>query len=339
MKGSEGPRLARYVGYTKDTENHGDEALVWIIRDLLAPEIEVTCEPGACDIALLGGGTLINQSAWLIDFFGKTLDAAGSGCVFGTGVGDQAFWGDHFDRWVPLLDRCDFVGVRGPDSERALREHGVGSVSVVGDPYLALAPPVERRPVPKRLGVNLGVTNDSLWGTTDRDLFEFAAEVLRSLREAGWRFIWVSVWSRDLPEIRGLRETFGPDAGPVYDARFQGLETLSAVAGCDLFLGEKLHANAMAAVAGVPFVSLEYQPKVRDFAASVGMDPWLVSTAERDPAALIGRIESLHRQRDAIAGRLRGERDAIRARLVDYARRVREFHSAPSGGGAGGRGR
>jgi hypothetical protein len=83
---------ALYVGYTADTENYGDEALQWIIRDLLAPEIEVVVSGNDFDIALLGGGTLINQSPWLIDHFASKLKQAGRGIVFGTGVGDLSFW-------------------------------------------------------------------------------------------------------------------------------------------------------------------------------------------------------------------------------------------------------
>src|SRR5690606_10531477 len=119
------PMKARYLGYTSGTENHGDEALIWIIRDLLAPDIDVTIEPGEADIALLGGGTLINQSPWLIDAFSDELTKCRRGVVFGTGVGDTSFWGDRFSLWKPLLKRCAHVGVRGPHSVRLLGEHGI----------------------------------------------------------------------------------------------------------------------------------------------------------------------------------------------------------------------
>jgi polysaccharide pyruvyl transferase WcaK-like protein len=337
MNSGGGPLRARYIGYTKGTENHGDEALVWIIRSLLAPEIEVTCEPGQADIAILGGGTLINQSPWLIDVFEEALDSAKTGVVFGTGVGDPRFWGDHFDRWADLLNRCECVGVRGPVSERMLREHGVESATMIGDPYVALRGPLRRQPVPRRLGVNLGSTNDSLWGTDDRDLFAFIEGVLRVLKEQRWTFVWVSMWSKDTPELLALRERLGDD-GPFYDARGQSLEALAELAGCEVFLGEKLHACAMAAVAGVPFVSLEYQPKVRDFAASLGMERWTVSTAERDAAVLLERIEEIRQSRDRIEPEMERTRKELRNRIVEFAERVRKIgqRSGPVPGGGDG---
>ena len=318
---------ARYVAYTKNTENHGDEALMWIIRDLLAPEIEVQCDCADYDLALLGGGTLINQSPWLLDVFQSALDKAGRGLVLGTGVGDLAFWGNHFDKWTPLLQQCDFVGVRGPDSVALLRQHGIPGAVCVGDPYLWLQCPARRSPTPKRLGVNLGSTNNSLLGTNDQDLHDYLAEVLCRLKTSGWSFIWVSMWTKDFPFLDAVRQRVAPDSGPVLDARYQTLEAFSSIAGCEIFLGEKLHANAMAAVAGVPFISLEYQPKVRDFAASLEMSSWIVSTAERNPQVLIEMIEALKQKRKSVEKKMIRARNALRKRLSDFVKTIKDHYT------------
>ena len=154
-----------------------------LIRDMLAPEIEVTAAAGDCDLALLGGGTLINQSPWLIDEFKGALDRAGRGAVFGTGVGDPAFWGDHFDRWRPLLERCEHVGVRGPRSLDLLRRNGFERAVCIGDPYLSLRAPAAEEFTRRKMGINLGETNDSHWGGTDREFLDFMAGALGQLRE------------------------------------------------------------------------------------------------------------------------------------------------------------
>ncbi len=327
MKSSPHILHARYIGYTKNTENHGDESLTWIIRDLLSPEIEVSCDGDEYDIALLGGGTLINQSPWLIDVFESALERAGRGVVLGTGVGDLTFWGNHFDRWTPLLNKCDFVGVRGPDSVDLLHQHGVSKAICVGDPYIWLHCPVKRTPIFKRMGVNLGSTNDSLWGTNDKDLHDFLVEVLRELKANGWSFVWISVWSKDLPLINAVRKKIEGDSGLLLDVRSQTLEALSSLAGCELFMGEKLHANAMAAVAGVPFISLEYQPKVRDFAKSLDMSSWVVSTAERNPHVLIELVQNLRNQRKAEAQKLFFARNKLRTDLDMFVRAIKDFYT------------
>lgn len=321
---------ALYVGYTHGTENHGDEALIWILRDLLAPEIEVVTKAEGFDIALLGGGTLINQSPWLIDHFETQLSRAGRGVVFGTGVGDLTFWGDHFDRWVPLLQRCEAVGVRGPDSLSLLQEHGFKDAVMTGDPYLWLHPPVRRRPIPHRLGVNLGSTNNSLWGTNDQDLCDYVSEALQQLKAQGWTFSFLSVWSRDLPLLNEVRGRLGAAAvAPVLDARSHPLETYSMLAGCEVFLGEKLHANAMAAVAGVPFVALEYQPKVRDFSASLSMEPWTLSTAERDPRRLVDLIEDLSSRNSEVRRSLATAHAGLRMTIERFAESIKLRLLAP----------
>ncbi len=317
---------ARYIGYSKNTENHGDEALTWIIRDLLSPEIKVDFDCKEYDIALLGGGTLINQSPWLLDVFEAALDKAEYGVVLGTGVGDLSFWGNQFERWSPLLNRCDFVGVRGPDSVNLLHQHGVQKAVCVGDPYIWLRCPVRRNPIPKRLGVNLGSTNNSLWGGADSDLHDFLVEVLCELKARGWSFVWISVWSKDLPLIDRVRHKVDGGDGLLLDARSQTIEALSALAGCEIFLGEKLHANAMAAVAGVPFISLEYQPKVRDFAASLDMSSWVVSTAERNPDVLLDSINDLRYRRSVEVEKYVDARNKLRSTLENYVDTIKQHY-------------
>jgi polysaccharide pyruvyl transferase WcaK-like protein len=316
---------ARYVGYSRGTENLGDEALYEIIGEILAPEIVVDRDAETSDLALLGGGTLINQSPWLIHEFQKHLDRTGRGVVFGTGVGDPAFWGDRFSEWRSLLDRCDLVGVRGPLSVRSLREHGMERAEEIGDPYLCVECPSPPANQEKRLGVNLGSTNNSLWGTNDSDFLEYMADVLRRLKAAGWTFEWFSVWSKDLPLVERLRETVDPASPPVRDARADTPGTFAALAACEAVVGEKLHALAMAAVAGVPFVSMEYQPKVRDFAESLRMRAWVVKTSERDPERLAAMIENLQREREKVAKTMTERRDDLRGRVRAFAARIKSL--------------
>ncbi|MBN1517764.1 polysaccharide pyruvyl transferase family protein [Candidatus Sumerlaeota bacterium] len=317
------PLRARYIGYTKGTMNHGDEALIWIIRELLAPEIEVLTEGDEYDLALLGGGTLINQSPWLIDAFEAALNKAKGGMTLGTGVGDPAFWGDHFERWSALLNRCDFVGVRGPRSVQLLHQRQIEKAICVGDPYLWLRSPVERDPIPRRLGVNLGGTNNSLWGGgKDQEYLEYAAGELSALRRKDWSFIWLSVWEQDLPLLERVRARVDSLSPGVIDVRTQPLEAYAALAGCDVFLGEKLHASAMAAVAGIPFIALEYQPKVVDFAASIEMADCCLSTAIREPGALTDKIEELHGRRDVAQMKMIEARDRLRLELIEFTRAI-----------------
>lgn len=326
---------ARYVGYTTGTENHGDEALMWIIAQLLAPEVDVVFEGDEYDVALLGGGTLINQSPWLIDYFGGIIRKAPlGGIVFGSGVGDCTFWGDHLAQWKCLLNHCDLIGVRGPQSLQLLREAGIPQTEIIGDPYLALRAPLLSAPKSDLMAFNCGTTNNALWGGNEQEYIEFLLSILEKYRVLGWKFLFLCVWSKDLPILTSLRDRLGATDIPILDARAQSLETLVRLSSCQVFLGEKLHACAMAAVAEVPFVALEYQPKVRDFSESLQMESFTVSTAERKPDALVALIDKVAKNREVIRVRLQHALAANREKIDVFNRRVKQ-HLLAKAGGAG----
>lgn len=323
------PIRAKYVGYTSETENHGDEALMWIIKELLAPEIEVVFDGDDHDIALLGGGTLINQSPWLIEHYRNMLKRSRfGGLVFGTGVGDTTFWGNHFGEWNNLLREIKFIGVRGPRSEELLRENGTTHGEFIGDPYLSIRPPMEPAPRPGSIGINFGSTNDSLFGGNEKDYLEFLHEVVGRLMKQGWTPILISVWSKDLPLAIAMQERLGLPSSSIYDARSQSLETLARLASCEVFVGEKLHACAMAAICNVPFIALEYQPKVRDFCESIGMEQYTVSTADRDPDGLVGMITGLAANHGPVRAHLAVQVEINRNRIIQFAHRVRQHYSS-----------
>jgi polysaccharide pyruvyl transferase WcaK-like protein len=65
------------------------------------------------------------------------------------------------------------------------------------------------------------------------------------------------------------------------------------VSRCDVFTGVRLHAAVVAAAAHVPAIALEYQPKCRDFQASIGRERWLVRTDELTAGLLVDMTEEL----------------------------------------------
>lgn len=319
------PVKARYIGYVKDTENHGDEALIWILKDLLAPEIEVSTDTDDFAIAILGGGTLINQSPWLMDWFAEHQAKARHSVVFGTGVGDPLFWGDNVNRWNNLLKHCIRTGVRGPHSAQLLADHGFNRAEMIGDPYLVLQPPMEWRPAPKRLAVNFGTANGAILGGDEAGFLKFVQELLTRVREDGWSIVWISVWSQDLKIMRQIRQAVGVNSGPLLDARSDTLEALSALSRCTVLLGEKLHALAMGAVTGTPFLAWEYQPKVRDFCASLDMEKLVLSTKFREVTGTKRRLEDLAQQGDAVAKELLQSTAVRRRSILEFASELRRW--------------
>src|SRR6185295_4009802 len=73
-----------------------------------------------------------------------------------------------------------------------------------------------------------------------------------------------------------LANTLADDLAPVVPCRVVSYDDdvpslLAAVASCDAVLAMRLHAGIFAYASGVPFALIDYHPKCREFADSVGL--------------------------------------------------------------------
>ena len=272
------PPVVRYVGWTGH-DNLGDEALLKAVTEGLDWADVRTAKRG--DLLLLGGGTLINRGSyitWLEDQDSPRIERA----VFGTGVANPEFWGDRrqAERWAEWLRTCAYVGVRGPASAETLAGWGLTDVEVVGDPALLLQPQGSRREglvvvAPCR-------TRGELWGESDEAVFERLAKLVASLMSRGHEVqVMSSHPDDDGPALEIMRGAGHPDLP--YLAGYADLErAMGVLASADLVVAERLHAAVLAAAGGTPFVALEYRPKVRDFARSVGLEEFTLRTDRLD---------------------------------------------------------
>jgi polysaccharide pyruvyl transferase WcaK-like protein len=64
----------------------------------------------------------------------------------------------------------------------------------------------------------------------------------------------------------------------------------TALAGCAVVVGEKLHALVLAARLGIPTLALEYRPKCRDFQLSVGRGDRVLRTSDLDVDTLVAFV-------------------------------------------------
>jgi polysaccharide pyruvyl transferase WcaK-like protein len=103
------------------------------------------------------------------------------------------------------------------------------------------------------------------------------------------------------PRVEGDREA------EILDA------TLDLLASAELVVGERLHAAVLAAAVGTPFVAVEYQPKLGDFAASVGAGSALVRTDQLTPETLAEAAANAAVVRNEVAERVATCRSRLRA--------------------------
>jgi polysaccharide pyruvyl transferase WcaK-like protein len=199
--------------------------------------------------------------------------------VFGTGVADPDYWGitEPVDQWLDYLDSCSYVGIRGPRSEAILREWGYsGDLEILGDPGLSVRSAGSVVVDEGLVVVSPAFTEGQLWGESDEQVFAGLGGLVESLRAEGRHVAYLSCYPGDDRFIMDIMRRSGSvDAEYVaaYADHEAGIELL---ARAGVVVAERLHAAVVAAAEGTPFVAIEYRPKIRDFARSVGQEDLVI---------------------------------------------------------------
>ena len=343
---SQGPAVP-YIGAVS-LPNLGDVALLQAIGSLLnrvqIQAVPYPRESFTLQIArglglkpthfCLGGGTLINSPAPLQAV--RRMEAMGlTGFTFGTGVRDPQFWDgvDRFPRelsqWVECLGRFESISVRGPISANILKQCGLPQVQIIGDPALQFwAPPTEIPPSTNRIAINICSGYGRKSGNDESRVFEQLRVVARNLLRAGIELVLISVWAVDDDLVQGFASSL--EGGSRVSVELVGSDVqrfLSLVASCDLMVSMRLHAAVLAMCRSVPVVSIEYQPKCRDFMASMHLDRYNIQPDELDPElaerliyeALEHRAmlrQVIHRRAEYYQNQQAGFAAALRKRLL-----------------------
>jgi polysaccharide pyruvyl transferase WcaK-like protein len=277
-------------------------------------------------VQVLGGGTLVGRRTWRRWVNrGSALTRNNGNYAIGVGVEDPDFGGrnsgssnDELKHWGPMLSEFRTVSVRGPRSAELLADIGV-DVSVSGDPALVLPTP-EVTPEDGLIGVNLGF-GDDLWGHDPERLTREMSSAVRQLaRDGGHRFVGILMNPDDRRWTAAALEGIDADIVAPADAA----EAAKELARCTVAVTSRLHAGILAALSATPVVSLEYQPKCRDFALSIDDERSLIRTDELTSAQVVDRV------RDTLV-----DASNIRATKAAEVARLRERLQAEYGSVAG----
>jgi polysaccharide pyruvyl transferase WcaK-like protein len=243
-------------------------------------------------VQMLGGGTLVGTRYFRrLAKRGLTLTKANGSFAIGVGVEDPVFdrrqYGsdaDELRRWVPLLSEFRTVTVRGPRSAELLSEAGL-NVEVSGDPALLLPRP-DVVAEDGLIGLNLGFGDDDLWGQDPTMVAHEMSLAVTQLSSQGHRFVGILMNRADERWTRLALNGIAADIVMPADARAATRE----LARCSVAIVSRLHAGILAAISGTPVVSLEYLPKCRDFARSIGDERSLIRTDKLRSAAVVDRV-------------------------------------------------
>jgi polysaccharide pyruvyl transferase WcaK-like protein len=285
------------------------------------------------EVAVLGGGTLIGGgSPWIAQYLGLRERVRRAIPVFSPGVEDPVYapgnttWRAQCAAWVDALRDLPVVGVRGPRSLQLLREAGLKNVRMTGDPVLVmhrgLAPAAS--PARRMVAINAGRSAGRVWGDEETVLASLA-DAARRLHAAGWTVRFVPVWDEDEEVCRDVARRAGLSDADVEPLILDAREWIGLVRRFDVIVTLKLHAAVLAAVAGTPFVPLEYRPKVRDFCESIGWADHLMRTDDFTGERVARAVCSLYDDLPAARAGLRDRVESLAAEFHQYAAEVREM--------------
>jgi polysaccharide pyruvyl transferase WcaK-like protein len=279
------------------------------------------------EVAIFGGGTLLNDKGMLAEYKAVRQRTGRLVPVFGSGVSDPRFWSadaswhDERIEWVAALAELPAVGVRGPRSKQLLDEAGAKNVIVCGDPAVMLHKPsraTKRDSKKLSVGLNCGISKRA-WSS----LFVLNNELSDTAREltAGGNSVEViPVWPDDAQVCKEVAAAAGIRQLP---ATTTAADFLNLVGKYDIVIATKLHAAVLAAAANVPFIMIEYQPKCRDFTASIGWERFTLRSDAANTKNILEAVYSLKENLAEFRAELCGNMCSLRNQFVSYCNLIR----------------
>ena len=274
-----------------------------------------------CSTQVVGGGTLVGRRDWRRWVNrGLALTRKNGSCAIGVGVEDPVFVGrrsgsrkDELRRWAPILSEFHSVSVRGPRSAELLYDLGL-TVEVSGDPALLLPRP-SVAPEEGLIGVNLGF-GDDLWGHDPQMVADEMFAANRHLSSEGHRFVGILMNPSDRRWTEAALNGVTADIVAPVDAAAAARE----LARCSVAIVSRLHAGILASLSGTPVLSLEYQPKCRDFALSIDDERSLLRTDRLRSHAAVDAVHDALANSSSIRTRTQAAVERLRHQLrYEYA--------------------
>ncbi|MCB9463822.1 MAG: polysaccharide pyruvyl transferase family protein [Candidatus Eisenbacteria bacterium] len=264
-------------------------------------------------LAVIGGGDLLTGRASFRLF--RVLAALGLPLYFlGVGVNMQSVRPRMRRPLLRELRKARLIVTREEASTRALTEAGLSNVRSGVDLSVLLHAKEPARGVVTASSPCVAVSlraperNTARWGQTEYQAIASALD--RLIREDGARVELVSMTgpvgaagNDDIPVLRTVRDLMDPtlhDSTSVDAVPQEPEAAVQYLARFDVLVGMRLHALALASLAGVPVVPFAYSPKIDSWWAQFGLG----RSSGIPESGDIGEGSDVHQSRgtDAIGG-------------------------------------
>lgn len=286
-----------YIGCT-DSNNLGDEAVFIALNKMLKKrfflyKVSYT-KPSSGryfrkiifkkpDYILLGGGTLIIKGEKegflkLVNSFKIKFPNAKT-IILGTGVANPELaalngFPTDFSGWRKFIDDSIFVGLRGQESIKTIKEKikSTSNPVVFYDPaiYFFNSKITKKRKV-KSIGINFCNLENRLFGHNKEQVEIFFKTLIVKLIANDWE---VHLYPTAKNDFNYMSEVLKFTEVDYVSLKFHNYEeniikSLKVYNDFDVFIGQRLHSIVFSAVTHTPFFAIEYESKMSDFLSSL----------------------------------------------------------------------
>jgi polysaccharide pyruvyl transferase WcaK-like protein len=345
------PKMIYVLGW-HGHNNLGDEAIYGAMRKLFNGINLVDFTKGAesklvakkisqINRAVLGGGTTIGYKLSSINNLKYCFDLCSETLVFGAGVTELDGWkenlkqslndslrGERNKTWKMLLEKCMYVGVRGPLSFSALCQRGISNIEIIGDPVISLADntPSEKISSGRTLGVNL-----TLQKGMRGDINEISEKIISFIKFAqskNWNVLWFVVNPRDLLVTETIAKKT-QTAQSILKLYRDYKKFMEIVKSCDVFIGTRLHSVILAISSYTPSIMLDYKPKCHDFMASIDQEKLTIRTDKINVSELYELTENILSNRSSLVDELVAKVGQMKKKQINKAKELKSLLLKP----------
>ncbi len=233
--------------------------------------------------SLLQDGTSTKSLLYYLSIMKIAKHYGTKSMLYANGIGPLVHK-NNIARTAKMLSKLDLITLRDPDSLRELESLGVSTENVVltADPAFNIKPAGEEETTKLLEGFGIDTTK-KLFGISVRQWKQHGSEFEKSIAqiadymqtELGYAPVFINMqYPLDIKISRSIIEKMKTKAYIIGD-NMNDTQMLGIINKTDLILGERLHTLIYAAVAGVPFVGIAYDPKIKSFMDYVGQTNYL----------------------------------------------------------------
>lgn len=259
------------------------------------------------DLIVLGGGSLFNIS-YYIKICAEGIKNQIPIVTWGTGV-DGFFknedlksikLNDNNPNYKEILDKFNYISVRGPFTKKMLRNLGVSNkIHEIGDPALIYSNEligkriVKQNTTNKNILINWGTSYNNIFGKDEYKVEQILAETIRKLISRGFKITVYPIWTEDIEPVKRLVQTVNNDRCQALTEVYEAKILQNIISQSYITINLKLHANILSASANRPFISLAYRGKCFDFADTVNCSKFTIATDEITSNKILNLVEDI----------------------------------------------